>query len=760
MPFDFFASVDFWAIASGVIALITLLFYLLDRIERKRLHSFFLKGKRFPARKIKYSFEFFSGARVDKLSFKASNYKSRSIENQILNCIKEGRSIVLLGSPLRGKTRVMVESVKKLKRTDCIIALPSKFEGEIQFPRKKWFSKKHLLILDDLQDFFKAPNNAIRLIDVAFQNKITIVANCRTSGEWQTVCNAYDTISKRLDIIEIPAPSAEEIAGVLEANGLKSVPSFFDGKNIGTLLIDLDTMRERYGAVKTRAEGKILLCIKELSRLGITNEHGEVENQKIKMIAEKAHNLIVSYNQLNRLIQWVVDNDFVVQKNRGLYPEAVYFDKIVEPDYSITEIIDSGLRTFSQQEIRFAGLIYSASGLPDAKLIMDFLSSRNIRLSTEEYNEFIAKQVSYEDAYKVYKDIIADGVAPDERTYFTLISFYVKSIRYSKDYATDSEVITVLNRAVESFDKVSKGNVDLDVYLASGTALSVLSRTDPHPESLLHQACEKYKKFTDSGGSYFQAYYNWGNALSRLFEITGNDSFLIEACEKFRSAAKINPGEFRIFYNWGNALLEYSKLTNDINNYKDAIEKFRSAAKLNPNDSDVYYNWGNTLTRASTVSEKDTDFLIEACEKYEKATRIRPDFVDAFYNWVVALSLLAKKSPDKISLWKAACEKFERIEQITDQDCTLFHDWGKTLGVIALQTNNDLRLLHEACQKLQQAAELCSANDKILLDWWNMINFLISIDDGQRRSNLESQLLTCHQLRPDLVDEDGSWIEQ
>src|SRR5215831_4300822 len=241
MSFQFLSSELFWVIASVVVAaLFPTVFWLIDRGERKRLDAFFLEGKRFHAKHIKYSLNFFPGARVDKETQKPSVYNHREVENKIKEAIEKGKSIVLLGTPLRGKTRTMAECINNFSKTDCIIARPSKFDGEIRFPRKRWFCKKHLMIMDDLQDFFSESNNAARLLDVAYQQGIIIVANCRSSGEWQAVRNAYDTISKRFDVIEIPQPTEEEVEGVVKANNLKSVPTFYDGKNIGTLIIDLD----------------------------------------------------------------------------------------------------------------------------------------------------------------------------------------------------------------------------------------------------------------------------------------------------------------------------------------------------------------------------------------------------------------------------------------------------------------------------------------------------------------------------------------
>src|SRR5579863_1082516 len=111
----------FWAGATAILTLFIVIFWFVDRRERKRLNGIFLNGKRFLASQLEYSPKFFSGARIDRNSQLPSNYQPRDIENAIKEKIDKGNSLVLLGTPLKGKTRTMVECLKTMRSTDCTI---------------------------------------------------------------------------------------------------------------------------------------------------------------------------------------------------------------------------------------------------------------------------------------------------------------------------------------------------------------------------------------------------------------------------------------------------------------------------------------------------------------------------------------------------------------------------------------------------------------------------------------------------------------
>jgi tetratricopeptide (TPR) repeat protein len=603
----------------------------------------------------------------------------------------------------------MTECLRQIKWADCTIALPSKFDGEIRFPSRRWrltqwFCKTHILVLDDLQNFFIDPNTASRLIDVARQKGFIILANCRSSGEWQTVRNVYDTISKSFVEVNIPEPTESEVNSVVAANDLPGIPSYYDEKNIGTLIIDLDTMRDRFSNA-TLVQKKILLCLKELHALGIANDSGEIEGANILQLAEKSHNLVLRNDELNREEQWVVDNDFATMKDRGLLPDTVYLSQIIEPNYSLTDIIENGLGAFKSSEINFSGLIYSAPDVLSARTVVDLMKAKNITVTIHAYNKLIAKQTSYDDAFKVYEEMLDHQVAPDKQTFYALINIHEVENDFN---VIGKSKIPVFKRACEVFSWASKDDPpNAELLVCWGIATYELERSEGCNLAKFKQACERFKRATEINPDSYAAFHHWGNALTYMARLKDNNEELFrEACDKFDRATEIRPDLYRAFFDWGNALHHLAKdFGINENLLQEACKKYERATEIRPDLYRAFYNWGNALCDLAEAKSNDEQLFCEACKKYERATEIKSDFHEAFYNWGVALDDLAKAKGGDNVLFEKACKQYKKVTEIKPDQYKAFNNWGVALDKLAHRTGN-INLFEQSCNKFRKATEI------------------------------------------------------
>ena len=692
-------------VAGGTLLLVV--FWLIDRWERKRLNAFFHEGKRFRTSKIKYSL--FSGARTGITGKDISAYAHRDVETQILKHIKAGENLVLLGTPLKGKTRTMTECLRQIKSADCTIALPSKFDGEIRFPSRRWrislwFRKTHILVLDDLQNFFIDPNDASRLIDVARQKGFIILANCRSSGEWQTVRNEYDTISKSFVGVHIPEPTMTEVNAVVAANNLSGIPSYYDDKNIGTLIIDLDTMRDRYSNA-TLIQKKVLLCLKELHVLGITNDRGEIEGANILQLAEKSHNLILKNDELNKEEQWVVDNDFATMKDRGLFPDTVYLSQIIEPNYSLTDLIENGLGAFNSSEINFSGLIYSAPDASSARTVVDLMKAKDIAVTIRHYNKLIAKQTSYDDAFKVYEEMLKYKIAPDKQTFYALINIH----EIENDFnVLGKGKIPVFKRACEAFSQASKDDSsNAELLVCWGVATYELERSEGFNLARIKQACDRFRRATEIKPDFYAAFYHWGIVLTGMARVKDNNRELFrEACDKYERVTELRPDHLGAFFHWGNALDHLARANGDDENlFREACKKYARAAQIKSDYYEAFHNWGLTLHRLAKAENNDEELFREAYERYERASELKTDSYETFNNWGCALDDLAKAKGGDELLFEQACKQFKKATEIKPDFYEAFNDWGAVLEALAHRTGN-LNLFEQACSKFRQATEI------------------------------------------------------
>ena len=184
------------------------------------------------------------------------------------------------------------------------------------------------------------------------------------------------------------------------------------------------------------------------------------------------------------------------------------------------------------------------------------------------------------------------------------------------------------------------------------------------------EASEEYEVATVLNPRNYEAYNNWGIALSDLAKTKSGieaEKLYDEAIEKHQKAREYKPDSYAIYNNWGIALSDLAGTKSRIEAeklYDEAIEKYQKAIEYKPDYHEAYNNWGVALMKlAETKSGSEAEKVYkESFKKYQKAREYKPDFHEAYGNWGVALMELAKIKSDSEAegLYDEAIEKYQQ----------------------------------------------------------------------------------------------------
>lgn len=390
-----------------------LLYWLQGRRENRRFRHIFRGGRWIKSTTLSY--REFRGARPESVYL----HLDRS-ESLILERIRQRKSIVILGPPLRGKTRIMVESLRQLDDASVLIPYASDHLHEIIVPRLPIKPSKHLIVvLDDLQLFFSPGKDLSKLLRMIEEKGWQIVATCRTEGEWKTVQRIWGVGWNILEPIILPEADSEVAGRVAALNGV-DVPKHFDGRNIGTVFVNLDEMRLRYATIISNTQRLILIAIKKLLLAGIYNEQGQIPVDSVKVLMEMLPLHLTETEWLDAT-RGIIDMGFCSGTEFLLEPESVYFDLIVEPKLTTSEIVIDVVKGFPHLAGKVENLIYSARSAESAIEVIRALHRAGVALTSYHFNVAMSKQDSYAAASRIKDEMIVIGVMPNVITYGTLI---------------------------------------------------------------------------------------------------------------------------------------------------------------------------------------------------------------------------------------------------------------------------------------------------------------------------------------------------
>ena len=286
-------------------------------------------------------------------------------------------------------------------------------------------------------------------------------------------------------------------------------------------------------------------------------------------------------------------------------------------------------------------------------------------------------------------------------------------------------------------------------------------------------ASKEYKAATELKFKFYEAYYNWGVALSSLAQTKSGieaEALYIESFEKYHQATRSKPDYHEAYNNWGAALIYLAKTKSGIEAealYNESFEKYYQATRSKPDYHEAYYNWGVALSDlAQTKSGSEAEVLYnESFEKYHQATQSKPDYHEAYNNWGVALSDLAqtKSGIEAEALYNESFEKYHQAIQVKPDFYEAYYIWGNDLSLLA-QTKSGIeaeKLYNESFEKYNQATQIKPDFYEAYYNWGIALSNFAQTKSGIEAEKLYNESFDKYQqavqIKPDFYEAYYNW---
>lgn len=201
-------------------------------------------------------------------------YLEREHDERIREGLNKGKNILIVGSPLSGKTRSVFEAFRRAGWRHFITA-PNIEEPE---KREYWFpfffdaflgiGRRRYLFLDDI-DKYTTTDKITSLLRKFNEKECSFIATCRSGDElekFETTELGY-IFKEPIEIFRINEEQEKQLRKEIPKETTKEIPTRFD-HTIGSIFLALEAMQQRYDGLEDDHE-KVLLSIKWLYRLGV-----------------------------------------------------------------------------------------------------------------------------------------------------------------------------------------------------------------------------------------------------------------------------------------------------------------------------------------------------------------------------------------------------------------------------------------------------------------------------------------------------------
>jgi tetratricopeptide (TPR) repeat protein len=282
-------------------------------------------------------------------------YYQRPEDALIARSLEEKKNLLVVGSPLSGKSRAVFEGlIHSPVGYDVIVPRCVDIDPkEFGLPRHVRFWRQRILVLDDLHRFIEQ-QNFDSIFRISLEKKVAIIATCRSGIDYTRVKNklleknlSFETIFNG-DIFQLKKVPREVGKEIAERVGIDWDRVKFDG-NIGSIVLPLGEMEKRFDECDNQSK-TILRAIKILDRCGMYKENRMFPKEWIKIIVQKS-------GLTGKPFEWTAwfenlrDKEFIELARDAVWAEESYLDTSVkfDADLSDFDIFDEAIRTFSAE---------------------------------------------------------------------------------------------------------------------------------------------------------------------------------------------------------------------------------------------------------------------------------------------------------------------------------------------------------------------------------------------------------------------------
>lgn len=574
-------------------------------------------------------------------------------EPEVVGMLKRGVGMVLMGQPLAGKTRTLLELVRRM--TGYLAVIPRRDSVPPAATFKLLFRKRRVIVLlDDLETYAHSSvqlgDFLVRLQDVAAE--LVVAATCRTGGEFEIarrrLQRLYAAIPMRLALED---PGEEAKRAVAEACGREwHVSDAGQFPTLGAVAIEdyLEAMRGRFDGL-TVSQKEVLRAIHLLYVFGLE----PITRERLGMALGE----VLGHDTLDitEALQ-VLRQESFLRSDAGADPIAVevaYLEAAVpEGDASGLEDEGEGMRAAlvarrdADGLLAFGGAAFERGEYEQARasceraleFAPDFVEAWNNKgVALHELGRLEEAMVAVKRAIEIEPDFLLgwENLGP---MYLEARRFHEGTEAFERvvqSGARSPEALYGLGhalteigepeRALEALDEAIRLDpTDAVLWIGKGIALASLDRFD--------FALNAIDRGVALAPESWEAHLNRARVLKELGRYW-------EAVAAYKECTRLNPSVTMAWYNMGKDLTDY------LGHHEEAIEALDRALKLDPNDALVWGTKGNALSGLFRPWD--------ALEAYKRGAELAPDNVGMWSNQGAVLA-------GDLGLFQQAVDAYDR----------------------------------------------------------------------------------------------------
>ncbi|RKZ35253.1 hypothetical protein DRQ33_00075 [bacterium] len=398
---------------------------------------------------------------------------------QLLNSIRDGDNMLVIGRPGSGKTRAVFQALEELKEEypdwQVIIPRPEPIE-EPEQAAQIVNANTCIFVWDDIDQYisFWEPNEIFSAISDRTKNLI-ILGTIRAGHEYKLVeIQKTDWLYIFDEQIRLSDLSDDKALQLADGVGTHNTAEF-DGTP-GSIVLDLRKVRARYNKLQNPHRG-ILRAMKILSLVEIQR----AKRKLIQIIADKFFRCRLDRATLSDAIHYLIENTFIKRDGDGYrFYHNVYSQKVVT-DYNEVDITED-IQELTDIIRDFGDPYYIVN------LSRYFWLRYEYETSLELCNFVIDFKPDHAEAYQS-----RGAVKGSLRDYRGAIQDYTKAIELKPDMAQAYNNRGVVKRrmgdlkgAIQDYDKCIQLNPDFSLaYNNRGYAYFLLGDYDAAQENYL-----------------------------------------------------------------------------------------------------------------------------------------------------------------------------------------------------------------------------------------------------------------------------------
>lgn len=226
-----------------------------------------------------------------------------------------------------------------------------------------------------------------------------------------------------------------------------------------------------------------------------------------------------------------------------------------------------------------------------------------------------------------------------------------------------------------------------------------------------HQAVNKYRQAKQLGLRHSEFWYDFGDSLVELGELTKQYDLLVEAIDCFHLSVCDNYENFESWFKLACCHEKLYEIKGHLQHFEIGLTAFDVAARSEEPNFYIWLNWGRLYLNASKL-QKNHDYLLLAIEKFKKAATLDPDYPLLLSLWAEA-EIMAGIHSEKLELFRSAEQKIIRGIKQSPKNPDLWGLYGTCLTELGRYFSDEAYYL-KAIEKFLQGLSLNEQNTLLL----------------------------------------------